>query len=208
MKKRIQSENGVVIVEATIVFPVMFLVIFLMLVAGNAYLQKCKVEAFANRLALSGAAYCADPLLKSAEKESFPDSSELHIKPYRYFFGGMKDIKAEIESDAYKGMDKVHTGLFSGMKPQHPVIEVEFNNQYIYSTFQVEFDYDITMPFRLLFAKDYIKMHFSTQADVPVSDSMEFIRNVDMVDDYLESSGGKEKIQEVINKAKEWFDRG
>lgn len=33
------------IVEATIVFPVMFLVIFLMIFLGNAYYQKARVES-------------------------------------------------------------------------------------------------------------------------------------------------------------------
>ena len=39
MKNFKESERGMVIVEATIVFPVMFLVIFLMLFTGNAYLR-------------------------------------------------------------------------------------------------------------------------------------------------------------------------
>ncbi len=207
LRSRIKSEKGVMIVEATIVFPVMFLVIFLMLTAGNAYLQKCKVESFANQLALDGAAYCADPLLQSVEGGKIPNAASLHVKPYRYFIGGMDDTVSEMSDKATEDIENMHTGLFSGMRPKSKGISVSFNNQYIYSTFRVSFSYEIKMPVRLLFARDNIKMQFKTCADVPISDSMEFIRNVDMIDDYLETSGVKGKIEDVINKAKEWFKR-
>lgn len=39
--KRLLDERGALIVEASIVFPTMFLAIFFMLFVGNAYTQKC-----------------------------------------------------------------------------------------------------------------------------------------------------------------------
>jgi len=37
MIKRMKTEEGVVIVEATIIFPIVFLIVFLMIFLGNAY---------------------------------------------------------------------------------------------------------------------------------------------------------------------------
>lgn len=98
-----KSESGMVIVEATIVFPVMFLVIFLMLFAGNAYLQKCRIESLVNSYALEAAAYCADPMVENAISGTFPSVSELHVYPYRYFDpNGVGDIEADTVNDGIK----------------------------------------------------------------------------------------------------------
>ena len=98
------------------------------------------------------------------------------------------------------------TGLFSNMKPSSPIINVKYNNGFIYSTFSVEIDYKIKMPVRLLGAKDNIAMKLSSRADMPVSNSAEIIRNIDMVEDYMEKYVETEKIKEMIKKAKEWFE--
>ena len=58
--KRLLDERGALIVEASIVFPTMFLAIFFMLFVGNAYTQKCKVEDIVVSAVLEGAAKCAD----------------------------------------------------------------------------------------------------------------------------------------------------
>lgn len=43
--------------------------------------------------------------------------------------------------------------------------------------------------------------------EVPVSDSPEFIRNVNLVEDMLEVTGVKRKITEKIKELKEFFDK-
>lgn len=207
MGKKLKKENGMLVVEATIVFPVTFLVIFLLMVVGNAYFQKCRVEYFANSLALQGASYCSDTILKDVEQGNIPEPNNIDVKPYRYFLGGMSDVVSEADSNTNSKVRGLSTGLFSGMKPANPVIDVDFNNQYIYSTFSVDIKYDVVMPVRLLFEDNNLKMSFHTRADVPVSDTVEFMRNVDMADDYLEKTGLKDKIKDVISKAKEWFNR-
>ena len=214
MKKR-NDESGMVIVEATIVFPVMFLVIFLMLFAGNAYLQKCRVDSIVNELALSGAAYCADPSLDDVEAGNLPTLETLNVYPYRFFDpNGVGDMEATIQDKSEKRIKKLSTGLFSGMKPSNPIIVVNYNNGFIYSTFSIDVEYKIVMPVRLLGDTENISMSISSHADMPVSDSTEFVRNVDMVEDYMEKYGIKEKIEqakeklsEAINKAKEWFGK-
>lgn len=45
MKKRMKDERGSLIVEATIVFPVTFLVVIFLLFVGNLYYQRSKAQA-------------------------------------------------------------------------------------------------------------------------------------------------------------------
>ncbi len=203
---KMRNDSGMVIVEATIVFPVMFLVIFLMIFAGNAYMQKCRVEAIVNKMSLDGAAYCADPMLDDIEGGSIPNYNDVDIRPYRYLLGGMSDIEADIEAKVNSKFNSLSTGLFSNMKPSSALVTVQYNNGFIYSTFSVDIEYKIRIPVRLLGASDYISMKVFSHANMPVSDSSEFIRNVDMVEDYMEKYGVTEKINEMVEKVKEWID--
>lgn len=207
MKGFKESERGMVIVEATIVFPVMFLVIFLMLFTGNAYLQKCRVDSYVNQLAIEGASYCADPMLDEVEGGSIPGYDNVDIRPYRYLVGGMDDIEAEIDADVERKIRNMSSGLFSGMKPSSVIANTKYNNGFIYSTFSVDVEYKIQVPVRLLGASDFIYMNISSHADMPVSDTTEFIRNINMVEDYMQKYGVTEKINEMIEKAKEWFNK-
>ena len=62
--KKVKKDEGMLVVEATIVFPVMFLVIFLMIFMGNAYFQKSRIDSIVTQMAYYGSAQCADPLLR------------------------------------------------------------------------------------------------------------------------------------------------
>lgn len=209
MIKKITSENGMVIVEATIVFPIMFLVIFFMLFAGNAFYQKCRVEAIINEIAIAGSAYCADPMLYNVEGEGIPDVEDVDVRPYRYLFGlfgGMDDMQGDVESKLNDRFEKLGTGLFSGMRPDFKKTpEVKFNSMFLYSTFSVDAEYDITIPVRMLFSSDYIALHVSSHVEMPVSDSPEFIRNIDMVEDYMQRYGIDDKIREIVDSVKKVF---
>lgn len=204
-------EDGMMIVEATIVFPVMFLVIFLMIFLGNAYFQKARVESIVNELALDGAAYCADPMLKTIEEtKTIPALDTVDIAPYRYFIGGMDTVETDIKNEIVRRISSLSTGLFSGMKPEGyntGGLKVQFKNRFISSSFSIDLQYKIVMPIRLLGENDYLELQLSSHTEVPVSDTMEFIRNVNMVEDYMERYGIVDKIQKMIAKAKEWFHR-
>lgn len=203
-----RSEQGSVIVEATIVFPVMFLVIFFMIFAGNAYLQKCRIEAVINEMAIDGAAYCADPLLYDTEQNKIPSVSEYNAQPYIAIFSAdMEQYEQYIENEIKKKIEEMDTGLFSGMKPKikyGPVVKYD-NSGLIYATFTVDLSCDVVIPIKLLGQKDYTLFRISNHTEMPVTDTVEFIRNIDMVEDYAESTGLKEKISDAINNVKDLF---
>ncbi len=208
MKNR--NEKGAVIVEASIVFPVMFLVIFFLIYAGNIFLQKSHVEAIANRYAMEGAAYCADPMLSKAG--SISSASGWEVYPYRAFNGaGTGDMEGTIEGKIESAVSKMGAGLFAGMKPYSCNANADYHNGIIYATFTVDVSYKIKMPIRLLGDKDPVQLDLSTHTSVPVSDTPELIRNIEMIKDYAESSEAvqnmMDKINQAVSKAKEWFSR-
>ena len=59
-----QAQSGAMtIMEAAFVFPIMFLVIVIMVMLGEAYYQHARVEYEVSHAAVSGAARCENPML-------------------------------------------------------------------------------------------------------------------------------------------------
>lgn len=203
-----KNERGALIVEASIVFPVMFLIIFFMIFTGNAYLQKCRVEAIINQYAIDGASYCADPQLQKVEGGSIPTLDNLEVYPYRFFSAtGVGDVGGKMAGQITKRVSEMSSGLFSGMKPKDVDVQANYSNGILYATFSVDASYKIEIPVRLLGDTENISLVVTTHVEMPVSNSAELIRNIDMIWDYMEKYGLAEKIEEMVAAAKEWFDR-
>ncbi|MCD8120008.1 MAG: pilus assembly protein [Lachnospiraceae bacterium] len=209
MLKKIKQDSGLVIVEASIVFPVTFIVILFLLYTGNVYLQKCKVESLTTQIAIMGAACCIDPMLDEMESGTIPDYDDIDIRLYRYLISSeMDDVEDELEETLEKAVKNMSTGLFSGMTPVSVAAEVGFHNGFLYSTFSADVSYKITIPIRLLGQSEQTLINLSSHAEVSATDSVEFILNVNMVEDYVErfefTNNIKTKITDAISKAKEW----
>lgn len=201
MMRKMREERGALFVEASIVFPVMFVIILLMLFLGNAYYLQSRIEKIVTTCALDGAAYCADPMLAQAENGKIPALKDLHVEPYRYLFtGGMGDIEAQTEKKIDKEIEALGNGFFPGMKPKVTPAKASYNGHFVYSTFSVDLSGRIRMPIRLLFEKEFLYKELSYHIELPVSDSTEFIRNVDMVEDVLERYGVTEQIHKIVDK--------
>lgn len=211
MKK---NERGALIVEASIVFPVMFLVIIFMLFMGNAYLQKSRIEAIVSKHVLAGAAYCADPQLEQVSNSGVGKLSGQSY-PYRFVTSGFGESTASaIRTKIVNDIKGLNTGLFSFMKPEVRTndVSVKYKSHFIYATFSVDVTYKILIPVRMLGQKDYPKLTMTSHMSVPVSDTTEMIRNVDMIWDYMERTGLAEKVsavggklEEVLGKVNQWF---
>ena len=63
---------------------------------------------------------------------------------------------------------------------------------------------------RLLGVSDALALRIASHTEMPVTDSAEFMRNVNMVEYYLEVTGAKEAIGKVIGKVttavKNWWN--
>lgn len=211
-----KSEKGALIVEATIVFPVMFFVILFMIFAGNAYWQRCKVEAIVNELALDGAAYCGDLLLYDVENNSIPDVSSYHPTPYAVIGAAlgfstddsMGEYVEKIKEQLENRLASIGTGLFSGMTPvkiSDP--EIVYDTCFVYATFAIEVEMEVEIPIPLLGQKDFTVYSITNYTKMPVMDTMEFIRTLDMVQDYADSTGLTQKVTDLIEEVKAKFSK-
>ena len=82
----LKKNDGIVIIEATIVFPVMFFVLFFIIYIGNIYYEMAQMDDVAMRYCIKGSESIADPMHYDMITEgSLP--IEKDVQPYRYIFG-------------------------------------------------------------------------------------------------------------------------
>lgn len=207
----IKSESGIVpIFEATIVFPIMFFVIIFMFLMGNVYMSKSYVDAVVHKEAVKIAAKCADPNLEETLNNNKLNNTKLKNMPYRYIFQGqINDVinssKKEIRNIATNDFNSFFPGMAPSMENDN--IKIKFENNLINYDLSVTADYKITLPFRFIFADNVMSFNYTAYANVPVTDSPELIRNVEMIIDYIQQTGLDKKVENVTNKIKGLFSK-
>lgn len=218
IKNSIKDENGLVIVEATIVFPIMFFVLFFIIFIGNMYFEQAKIDSIVSTYAVKGAEYVADPNLYYVDKgESLPtEVRNMDIEPYRYIIGSISNGKIkEIEDNLSTEIkDKIADGSMIFFSNQRVSVVgsdndkiAKFKNYVVYSTFVVQVNYEIKFPIRFLMDNEPVIAKLSSRAEVSVSDSPEFIRNVDMVVDLLDGTDTAENIKGIFDKINSFIEK-
>lgn len=214
--RKLKSDRGMVIVEATIVFPVMFFVLFFILFIGNMYFEQAKVDDIVLRYATKGAEYVADPFQYDMERTySVPtDVNALDIEPYRYILGSITNgsvsaIEDKISEEVKNEINSNSLIFFSNSTANIVGTDnskiATFKNYVIYSTFVVQVNYKIKFPIRFLGNESPTIVNLSSRAEVPVSDSSEFIRNVDMVVDLLDGTSTGDTIKSIFDKINDFI---
>lgn len=206
LRERWKQTRGAVIMEATIVYPVMFFVIFFMLFMGNMFCIRAGIDSLVTQEALTSAAYYADPKLESySEKEKIPTtlSEAGHVTKNLYRYLDIFDIggSQSVQSTNLKENIGSYTGYFTGMNPDRiEIVSHKVNNYIIYQTYEVEVKYYLNFPWKFIFHDEKYDIAMTARAEVPVTDSAEFIRNVDLAVDILERTEKGETASENINK--------
>lgn len=204
MKK--DQRGAVVIIEATFVFPIMFFVIFIMLMSCEAYYQYARVESACMTAAIRGAARCENPMLEEVQNTGkVPTSpSAVKVRPYRYIFTSeAKNIAGQLEKELRNQINGMNSLAFNGIKPSNVHVTVTPKMNIFVSSFQVDCSFQIKLPIRMIFSNDDLAYKYSISMSEPVGDPAEFIRNVSTVQDYLERSEFGEKIENFTAKIKE-----
>lgn len=209
-RRKFNNEDGAVsIMEATFVFPIMFIVLIFLIYMGNAFYIKTQIDGIVVDKAIKGASYCADPMLEIIEETgAIPSLSNLDIKPYRYLFGGMDDIEVSIGREVKESIEGTYVSFFRNMKPQ--ILSdsgniAKFNNYLAYSTFSVDAQCKIDFPVKMLGSDEAFSITLNVRSEVAVNDTTEFIRNVDMAIDYFEDNPVVEKIRGIFEKVNEFM---
>lgn len=213
IKSIIKEERGFAIVEATIVFPVMFFVLFFIIYIGNAYYQMAQMDSCVARAAIRGAQYVSDPQqYDMAVNGIFPVYIK-DVEPYRYIFGelgngSINKIEDIIADEVVKEVEG-SMSFFSKMKPKITINKesiAEFNNYVLYSTFSVKVDYDIRFPIKFIGEEAPVIMKLSACAEVPVNDTTEFVRNVDMVVDLTSRTKFGKSVASMFSKVNSFLN--
>lgn len=194
-----KKERGSLIIEATIVYPIMFFVLLFLIYMGNMLYLQSNIESSVNRVAIKGASYFADTMLEQIYGGGIPGVYDIDIQPYRYLnifangndcISGEEELKKEIEN----------TGFFAGMIPKVISIEPRVNNYVVYQTYEVDVEYELRFPIRFLFQEEYYAIEDTAHAEIPIVDNAEFIRNTDMVIDFIQRSKTGQKGIEGLTK--------
>lgn len=206
MKKIFKDKSGVLIVEASIVFPIMLFVILMMLYMGNVYYQQAKLNSIVDVAAIKGAAYCADPMLDDIENMGSVPKTYNDIQPYRYLFG-VSDVESKMQDYVIEQYGSTGDGFFGSMAPTSITCDANFNNSVVMYSFTVEATYNIKVPLRFMGTEAPTIVSLSAKATAPVNDNGEFINNLDMALDYYESSGLSEKVSAAADKISGFFSK-
>lgn len=204
--KKINSRGeygAVLIIEAVFVFPVMFIIVFIMLLAGGVYFQHARVERLVVEAAIDGASRCENPMLESVSSTgSVPTgTADVKVMPYRYLLtGNARDIGNEIQDELEQAVKGLKSLAFQGLEPKNVSVKVTPKMFILVSSFQVECGFDIVLPIRMIFSGQDLKFHYSVSMAEPIGDPAEFVRNVSAIQDILERN---ETVAGIAGKCKE-----
>lgn len=233
MRKFLRDESGAAeLIEAAIIYPVVFLCLFLLIYMGIFILQTLTVGSYARKLALLASREIACPgyidmcmykdetgatvsAFSSAAVELaagsgvYPSTSPSSVdaRPYRYFTSNLLDSETnkKLEQVARKMLAK--GSIIAGKG--NATIEVDAKNYFFVQYVTVSVKQPL-MDFPLLDAFN-IKPTVQASATAAVNDTDEFVRNVDFVADALQVLAEKiginvdaikDKVDEAMTKLK------
>ena len=211
LTEKLKSNKGALIVESAIVFPVMFFVLFFIIFIGNLFYEQARIDDIVMRYAVMGSQCVADPFLYDIEATNAvpTDVDELVLEPYRYILGSFADgsisaVEDKLSDDVEAEVNNSSLIFFHNSNANYVGTDNEkvayFKNYILYSTFVVQVNYEVKFPIRFLDDDRLTIAKMSARAEVPVNDTDEFIRNVDMAVDLLEDTGGGQAIKGIFEK--------
>lgn len=207
MKRLENNQKGAVtIIEAAFVFPIVFFIVFFMIMAGEAYYQRACVEYEVTAAAVRGAARCENPMLSTVMSSGVPTSPDsVDVMPYRYILTGeSKKIASEVEGELESRIADIRPLLFKNMAPDNVSVSIKPKMNILISSFPVQCDFDVPFPIRMIFSDEKIKVSYSVSITTSIGDPSEFVRNVSTVSDIVERSEG---LTNACSKIKSAMDK-
>lgn len=220
--KKMKDESAGVVVENVVVLPIVFVVIFFMIVSAFLLHDRVTVETAARRGAMYAAHCVADPNYASlvgitgeldysgSVDNSYFSSIGDNIKAYRYIVGGGADeLKGNVEAQVSEIVNKTRINWI----PQEN-IEVECipENKIIYQTVTVQVSASYHLPQWFGWFGLETQYTVETRATLAAVDPDEFIRNADLVVDIItkvdNATGGylEKAISSISSMAEKLID--
>ncbi len=228
---KLKNEQANAIVENVIIMPLIFIIIYSLIMNCFIIHDKSTLEAAAKRGAIYAAHCISDPnyanILKASGSEkgvldtsidiseegscfSFSGMGQ-NIEAYRYLTGSSTDIDTQVEKEIESIINKTRIPW-----RELKVDDVGYSckNMFIYQDVTVTLKADYPVP---KFFSDYgmdSEYEFKVTAKMTVNDPDEFIRNADMVVDLITDidnatgnkvSGVIDKISDLATKILDWL---
>lgn len=225
LRQLLKNEEGAAtIVEASIVFPIVFLIVLFLFIMGYYQLEVATLQTRADRVAdLTGRLVVVpgyDNLFegnlssKAIDFENMPKVNNDMLKkiysnldPYRYCGTGEKEVSGSLLDEVGKiATDEAY------MNPRHSLkkVDVSIKKSGVTTKVITTVSSDIRLPGFLKLLGLQTSTKASTKGIAYVSDTSEFMRNTDIVFDLseflAEKSGLSKKLSDAINKMKTQFE--
>ncbi len=200
------QKGAVVIMEAAFVFPIMFIVIFVMIMACEAYFQYARVESACVQAAIKGAARCENPALETVQKNGQvpKGTTATHVYPYRYIFPGQtRQIAEKTAADLKKTVEGFDALAFRGMRPAKVHVQARPQTNIFVSSLTLDCSFEIELPIRMIFSGDAFVFKYDISVKESIGDPAEFVRNVSTVEDLLQSTELGKTILEAAGTIKQ-----
>lgn len=208
-----------VIVEATFVYPVVFLVLILVLVLGDVYYQKARIEAVVIDTALLGSMSASSSALQNVDVNEATGvgtmaPSQIENDPYRFVFNMGNDSSIDANISKYQDLltDQIGDGgsSFFGLAPDLSEASVKYTSRFIYGDYLVSAGYDMDVPVAtMLIPEGKQTLQLGASAASTVTSMGELSRNIDLVDDAYSASGAQglvDSVENLVGKVGEYWD--
>lgn len=225
---RLREERANSMVENIIVLPLIFIVIYFMILGAFLMHDVGTIDAAARRGAIYAAHCLCDPNYDEIRKKSGDAKGNLdikesvssftftgigkNIKPYRYLFG-TKGVEQQVKDEVSAILEKTRV----------PWREIEVEN-ISYSNKNMVFYQDVTVTIKAKYPLPKFfeafgldsKYEYSASAKMTVNDPDEFIRNTDLAVDLMvqvdQATGGHlssamDKVSGLMKKLGDWLNK-
>ncbi len=118
----------------------------------------------------------------------------------------MKKASKNLEDKLRKAV-KNNAGFFAGMESNIITCDVKYRASIIEPTCVATSKCDIRLPIRFIFTDDNMTISVTAKAEAPVVDMSDFIQNIEMIGDYMESWGVLDKINELKDNLKSFVNK-
>lgn len=202
----LRDEKGLVIVEATFIYPVVFAVLALLLYVGDMYYQRAWVESAVMEYSLDGAAEIASGSLDGITVDESTGQGHLDLElvkndPYRFILnlgtdtGGVEGLIETAESSLEREVNGGSASFF-GLAPKVESVSIRYESHVIYGDYWVDVSYGFQIPVaRFINPSGEYAVKLSSSTVTTVTSMGELVRNIDLADDLYSASGLATEVQ-------------
>ncbi len=212
MRKFHKDESGLAVVEATILLPFCMVMIIAIYYAAIFMCQKANLQANLQNALIYYKNVESDTYVTAGSQMKYSNSSDTlsavgsnyttptELFPYRFF--GMKFNKSGFES-FFRSM----CGNMFFDSGSNVILTTDKDNYIVYKTISATVKQSVNPAISLSMIGLPNSFEISATGEVVVTDSDDFIRNVDFIIDIVSETSLGKKATEMVDKAVEWYNK-